>query len=71
MWQFATTIAVAWGFRYCAIDALSVRYGDDATAFIEAIGAAVSVAWWRWSLPGASPVSFGGGAGRRAPASYN
>ena len=43
LWQFATTIALARGFRYFAVGALSVRYGDDAIAFIEANGRAVSV----------------------------
>ena len=43
VWQFATTIALARGFRYFAVGALSVRYGDDAIAFIEANGRAVSL----------------------------
>ena len=43
LWQFATTIALARGFRYFAVGALSVRYGDDAIAFIEANGRAVSI----------------------------
>lgn len=43
VWQFATTIAVARGFRYFAVGVLSVRYGDDAIAFIEANGRAVSL----------------------------
>ena len=43
LWQFATTIALARGFRYFAIGVLSVRYGDDAIAFIEANGRAVSL----------------------------
>ena len=44
VWQFATTIAVARGFRYFAVGVLSVRYGDDAVAFIEANGRAVALA---------------------------
>ena len=59
LWQFATTIALARGFRYFAVGALSVRYGDDAIAFIEANGRAVAlvlvglivgggVAWILW-----------------------
>ena len=43
VWQFAATIAVARGFRYFAVGVLSVRYGDDAIAFIEANGRAVSL----------------------------
>ena len=43
VWQFATTIAVARGFRYFAVGVLSVRYGDDAIAFIEANGRAVAL----------------------------
>ena len=43
VWQFATTIALARGFRYFAVGALSVRYGDDAIAFIEANGRAVTL----------------------------
>ena len=43
LWQFATTIALARGFRYFAVGILSVRYGDDAIAFIEANGRAVSL----------------------------
>ena len=43
VWQFATTIAVARGFRYFAVGVLSVRYGDEAIAFIEANGRAVSL----------------------------
>ena len=59
LWQFATTIALARGFRYFAVGVLSVRYGDDAIAFIEANGRAValvlvglivvgSAAWLLW-----------------------
>ncbi len=44
VWQFAATIAVARGFRYFAVGVLSVRYGDDAVAFIEANGRAVALA---------------------------
>ena len=43
VWQFATTIALARGFRYFMVGALSVRYGDDAIAFIEANGRAVTL----------------------------
>ncbi len=43
VWQFATTIALARGFRYFAIGVLSVRYGDDAIAFIEANGRTVAL----------------------------
>lgn len=43
LWQFATTIALARGFRYFAVGVLSVRYGDDAVAFIEANGRAVAL----------------------------
>lgn len=43
LWQFATTIALARGFRYFAVGVLSVRYGDDAIAFIEANGRAVAL----------------------------
>ena len=42
VWQFATTIAVARGFRYLVVAALAVRYGDDAIAFIEANGRLVA-----------------------------
>ena len=42
LWQFATTIALARGFRYFAVGILSVRYGDDAIAFIEANGRTVA-----------------------------
>ncbi|MCY4633883.1 MAG: VTT domain-containing protein [Acidobacteria bacterium] len=42
VWQFAITVAVARGFRYFAVGLLSVRYGDDAIAFIEANGRVVS-----------------------------
>jgi membrane protein YqaA with SNARE-associated domain len=42
LWQFATTIAVARGFRYFMVGVLSVRYGDEAIAFIEANGRVVS-----------------------------
>ncbi len=42
VWQFATTIAVARGFRYLVVGALAVRYGDDAIAFIEANGRLVA-----------------------------
>ena len=42
VWQFAITVAVARGFRYFAVGVLSVRYGDDAIAFIEANGRVVS-----------------------------
>ena len=43
LWQFAITIALARGFRYFMVGVLSVRYGDDAIAFIEANGRAVSL----------------------------
>ncbi len=43
LWQFATTIALARGFRYFMVGVLSVRYGDDAIAFIEANGRTVSL----------------------------
>ena len=43
LWQFAATIAVARGFRYFTVGMLSVRYGDDAIAFIEANGRAVTL----------------------------
>ena len=43
LWQFATTIALARGFRYFTVGVLSVRYGDDAIAFIEANGRAVAL----------------------------
>ena len=43
VWQFAITIALARGFRYFAIGVLSVRYGDDAIAFIAANGRAVAL----------------------------
>jgi len=43
LWQFATTIALARGFRYFMVGVLSVRYGDDAIAFVEANGRAVSL----------------------------
>ena len=43
IWQFAATIAVARGFRYFTVGVLSVRYGDDAIAFIEANGRVVSL----------------------------
>ena len=43
VWRFAATIAVARGFRYFAVGALSVRYGEDAIAFIEANGRAVAL----------------------------
>ena len=42
VWQFATTIAVARGFRYLVVGALAVRYGDEAIAFIEANGRLVA-----------------------------
>ena len=42
LWQFATTIALARGFRYFAVGILSVRYGDEAIAFIEANGRTVA-----------------------------
>ena len=42
VWQFATTIAVARGFRYLVVAALAVRYGDDAIAFIEGNGRLVA-----------------------------
>ena len=43
VWQFATTIALARGFRYFMVGVLSVRYGDDAIAFVEANGRAVAL----------------------------
>ena len=43
LWQFATTIALARGFRYFMVGVLSVRYGDEAIAFIEANGRAVAL----------------------------
>ncbi|MDE2906160.1 MAG: VTT domain-containing protein [Acidobacteriota bacterium] len=43
VWQFAITVAVARGFRYFAVGVLSVRYGDEAIAFIEANGRVVSL----------------------------
>ena len=43
LWQFATTIALARGFRYFMVGVLSVRYGDDAIAFVEANGRAVAL----------------------------
>ena len=43
LWQFATTISLARGFRYFMVGVLSVRYGDDAIAFIEANGRAVTL----------------------------
>jgi len=42
LWQLATTIALARRFRYFAVGILSVRYGDDAIAFIEANGRTVA-----------------------------
>ena len=65
VWQFATTIALARGFRYFAVGALSVRYGDDAIAFIEANGRVVTlvlvglmvvagIAWLLWRRRGRS-----------------
>ena len=42
VWQFATTIAVARGFRYLVVGALAGRYGDEAIAFIEANGRLVA-----------------------------
>lgn len=65
VWQFAITVAVARGFRYFAVGVLSVRYGDDAIAFIEANGRAVAlvlvglivaggVAWILWRRRGAT-----------------
>lgn len=67
LWQFATTIALARGFRYFAIGVLSVRYGDDAIAFIEANGRAVALvlvglivaggaAWILWRRRRATPT---------------
>ena len=63
VWQFAITVAVARGFRYFAVGVLSIRYGDDAIAFIEANGRAVAlvlvglivaggVAWILWRRRG-------------------
>ena len=43
VWQFATTIALARGFRYFMVGVLSVRYGDEAIAFIQANGRVVSL----------------------------
>lgn len=43
VWRFAITIALARGFRYFMVGVLSVRYGDDAIAFIEANGRAVAL----------------------------
>ena len=43
VWQFATTIALARGFRYFMVGVLSVRYGDDAIAFVEANGRTVAL----------------------------
>ena len=43
VWRFAATITVARGFRYFAVGALSVRYGEDAIAFVEANGRAVAL----------------------------
>lgn len=43
VWRFAVTIAVARGFRYFAVGALSVRYGEDAIAFVEANGRVVAL----------------------------
>ena len=43
VWRFAVTIAVARGFRYFAVGALSVRYGEDAIAFVEANSRAVAL----------------------------
>ena len=42
VWQFATVIAVARGFRYVVVGSLAVRYGDEAIAFIEANGRLVA-----------------------------
>ena len=65
VWQFAITVAVARGFRYFAVGVLSIRYGDDAIAFIEANGRTVAlvlvglivaggVAWILWRRRGAT-----------------
>ncbi len=43
VWQFATTIALARGFRYFMVGVLSVRYGDAAVAFIQANGRVVAL----------------------------
>jgi len=43
VWQFATTIALARGFRYFMVGVLSVRYGEDAIAFVQANGRVVSL----------------------------
>lgn len=43
VWQFAITVAVARGFRYFAVGVLSIRYGDDAIAFVEANGRVVAL----------------------------
>jgi membrane protein YqaA with SNARE-associated domain len=78
VWQFATTVAVARGFRYFAVGALSVRYGDDAVAFIEANGRVVSLvlaglvvagglAWILWRRFGARRTSVPAGGGTPAP----
>lgn len=67
VWQFAITVAVARGFRYFAVGVLSVRYGDDAIAFIEANGRVVSLvlvglivaggaAWILWRRRRATPT---------------
>ena len=70
VWQFATTIALARGFRYFMVGVLSVRYGDDAIAFIQANGRVVSlvlvglivagglawIVWRRRGSPGAGEL---------------
>ena len=43
VWRLAITVALARGFRCFAVGALSVCYGDDAIAFIEANGRAVAL----------------------------
>ena len=43
IWQFVATVAVARGFRYVVVGMLAVRFGDDAIAFLEANGRAVSL----------------------------
>lgn len=43
IWKFVATVAVARGFRYMVVAMLAVRFGDDAVAFIEANGRAVSL----------------------------
>lgn len=67
VWQFAITVALARGFRYFAVGVLSVRYGDDAIAFIEANGRVVSLVLVGLIVAGG--VAWILGRRRRAPRS--